>query len=89
MIWMIPLFAWVVLPLAACIPVQVARELSGAKTLKRVSTYSFRRYELLDTGEWIILGLAVAGLFYLSRISVKSLKGRYVPVLMRDQQGMD
>jgi len=85
MVWMIPLFAWVVLPLAAYIPAYAVWTLSGSVTLKLVSTYTYRRYELLDTGEWIIISLAAAGLLYLCRISMKSLKGRYVPVLMRDQ----
>lgn len=89
MVWMIPLFAWVVLPLAAYIPVYVAWALSGSVTVKLVSTYSYRQYELLDAGEWIIMVLTAAGLIYLCRISVKSLKGQYVPVLMRDSQGMD
>jgi MFS family permease len=88
MIWMIPLFAWVVLPLAGYIPVFLLWTLSQVHEFKLVSTYSYRRFELLDAGEWIIVGLAAAGLSYLSWISIQSLKGRYVPVLMRDQQGM-
>ena len=86
MVWLIPLFAWVILPLAACIPVYLVWALSGTVQLKLVSTYSYRKYELLDAGEWIIIGLAAAGLFYLCRISLKSLKGKYIPLLMRDQQ---
>ena len=89
MIWMIPLFAWVVLPLAAYIPVYLVWALLQTSTLKLVSTYSYHKYELLDGGEWIIISLAAAGLLYLSRISMKSLRGKYVPVLMRDQQGME
>jgi len=54
--------------------------------LKLVSTYSYRKYELLDGGEWIVIGLAAAGLFYLCRISLKSLNGKYIPLLMRDRQ---
>ena len=83
MIWMIPLFAWVVLPLAAYIPVYLVYVLSGTRTIKLVSTYTYHKYELLDAGEWIVISLATAGLFYLCRISVRSLKGKYVPVLMR------
>ena len=86
MVWMIPLFAWVVLPLSAYIPVYVGWALSGSVTIKLVSTYSYRQYQLLDAGEWIIIALTVAGLLYLFRISIKSLKGQYVPVLMRDRQ---
>ncbi len=89
MVWMIPLFAWAVLPLAAYIPVHLVWTLSRPVTIKLVSTYTYRRFELLDAGEWILIGLAVAGLCYLSRISVRSLKGRYIPVLMRDQQGAE
>lgn len=88
MVWMIPLFAWVVLPLAGYVPVYVFWAMSQVREMTLVSTYSYRQFELLDAGEWIMVGLAAAGLVYLSRISVQSLKGRYVPVLMRDQQGL-
>ncbi len=88
MVWMIPLFAWIVLPLTGYIPVYLIWVMSQVREFKLVSTYSFRQFELLDSGEWIIIGLSAAGLFYLSRISIKSLTGKYVPVLMRDQQGM-
>lgn len=89
MVWMIPLFAWVVLPLAGYIPIHVIWFMSRSVELKLVSTYRYHKYELLDGSEWIVVGLALAGLIYLCRISVKSLRGQYVPVLMRDQQGMD
>jgi hypothetical protein len=89
MIWMIPLFAWVVLPVAAYIPVYLFWAMSRTREFRLVSTYSYRQFELLDAGEWVIIGLAAAGLFYLSRVSILSLKGRYVPVLMRDQLGME
>lgn len=89
MVWMMPLFGWVVLPLVIYIPIDVVWELSGAVKVKLVSTYVYRKYELLYAGEWIVIALAVAGLLYLFRISVKSLRGQYVPVLMRDRQAMD
>ncbi|MDY0220818.1 MAG: hypothetical protein RBR67_06760 [Desulfobacterium sp.] len=88
MIWMIPLFAWVVLLLVAYIPIHLAWALFESRTIKLANIYSFRGYEFLDAGEWIVIGCAMAGLIYLCWISVRSLKGRYVPVLMRDQQGM-
>lgn len=89
MVWMIPFFAWVILALAAYIPVYLVWVLSEYRSIQLVSTYSYRRVELLDAGEWIVISLAVAGLLYLSWVSVRSLKGKYVPVLMRDQQGME
>ena len=88
MVWMIPLFAWVVLPLIAYIPVYLVWFMSQSSTTKLVSTYTYYKYELMDAGEWIIIGLAAAGMLYLSRISIKSLKGKYVPLLMRDNQKM-
>lgn len=88
MIWMIPLFAWVVLPMVAYIPIHLVWTLFESRTIKLANIYSFRGYELLDAGEWIVIGCAMAGLTYLCWISVRSLKGRYVSVLMRDQQGM-
>lgn len=88
MVWMIPLFAWVVLPLLGWIPVHIALALSKSSTLKLVNTYTYRKYELIDAGEWIVIALAVAGIAYLAWISIRSLRGRYIPVLMRDQMGI-
>ncbi len=85
MVWMIPFFAYVILPLAAYIPVHLAISLAELRTLKLVSTYTYRKYELLDVGEWIVIGFAIIGLIYLCWTSLRSLKGRYVPVLMQDQ----
>ncbi len=88
MVWMISLFAWVVLPLMAYIPIHLGLFMSGTSTMKLVSTYKYYKYELIDAGEWIIIALAAAGIFYLTKISLNSLKGKYVPLLMRDHQNI-
>ncbi|MBU1342888.1 MAG: hypothetical protein KKE44_11635 [Proteobacteria bacterium] len=88
MVWMIPLFAWVVLPLEGYILFHLAAALVEFREFKLVSTYTYRKYEVLDAGEWIIIVLGIIGIAYLGWISLNALKGKYVPVLMRDYDGM-
>ena len=45
--------------------------------------------QALDGGEWAIVLLALAGLVYLSWVSWRAVRGRFVPVLMRDRLGAD
>ncbi|MCP4115545.1 MAG: hypothetical protein GY737_09095 [Desulfobacteraceae bacterium] len=86
-IWLIPLFGWVVLPSVGYVLVQLAVGLTEYREFKLVNTYRYRSYEMLDSGEWIILLLALAALFYLARLSWRAVRGRLVPVLMQDMMG--
>ena len=47
-----------------------------------------RLFEVLDAGEWLLLALAMAGIVYLGRTAWRAVRGRLVPVLMRDGRGM-
>jgi|GEM_PF-1703752 hypothetical protein len=84
-IWMIPLFGWVVLLTESYCLVQIALKFAETRELKLVTTYHYRGYEVLDAGEWILISLAVFGMVYLAWLSIRALKGRYVPLLMQDQ----
>ncbi len=84
MVWIIPLFGWVVLGMGGYTIFQVISSLLWLREYKLVSTYSFRKYEVLDMGEWVIVSLAITGLIYLSWISIKMIKGKMVPILMKD-----
>jgi len=86
-VWLIPLFGWVVLPLEGYVLLHIGVALVKSSELKLVTTYRFRKYELLDAGEWILLVLAVAGMTYLALISWRAVHGRLVPVLFRDRVG--
>ncbi|MBA3030557.1 MAG: hypothetical protein KKF30_00595 [Proteobacteria bacterium] len=88
MVWMIPLFAWVVLPLEGYIIIHTVIVLSRFREFKLINTYTYRNYEVLNSGDWIIILSGLLGMAYLGWISVKSLKGKFVPVLMRDYEGM-
>lgn len=85
-LWLIPLFGWVVLPAALYVAVRVASNLLELREYTLVSTYRYRRYEVIDPGEWVILGLALAGLAYLAWLAWRALRGRQVPLLLRDHQ---
>jgi threonine/homoserine/homoserine lactone efflux protein len=37
---------------------------------------SYRTFEILDSGEWVMLGLAAAGLGYLCWYSWRALRGK-------------
>ncbi len=84
-IWMIPLFGWVVLVLEIGVIGWIVKFLSGTRTLKLVSTYRYKGYELLDAGECVIILLSLAGMGYLAWTSIRALKGKRIPVLMQDQ----
>jgi len=83
-VWLIPLFGWVVLPLEGYILFQLVIAMFEVSELKLISTYRFRKYELLDAGEWIVIALAIAGLIYLGVTAWRAVHGRVVPMLMQE-----
>lgn len=85
-LWLIPLFGWVVLPAVAYLLFEIAVSLAEVRELQLVSTYRYRRYELLDGDEWLLLLLVLAGLGYLSWMAWRALRGRLVPLLLQDYQ---
>ncbi len=80
MVWMIPLFGWVVLVMEGYLMFQVMSALLLVREYKLVSTYSFRKYEVLDTGEWTLVCLASIGLVYLSWISIRLINGKMISI---------
>lgn len=87
-VWLIPLFGWVVLPLLGVVLVQLVLALQEVHEFTLVNTHRYRLFEVLDAGEWLLLALAMAGIVYLGRTAWRAVRGRLVPVLMRDGQGM-
>jgi len=88
MVWLIHLFAWVVLVAEAYILLHTVSVLGGLRTYTLISTYSYRKFEVLDTGEWLLVVASLIGLAYLAWRAVRYLKGKSVPVLMGDTVGM-
>ena len=88
-VWLIPLFGWVVLPLLAYILVHTALALVQLREFTLISTYRYRVYESLDSGEIAVLLATFAGLSYLGWTAWRAVRGRLVPLLMRDQAGID
>jgi hypothetical protein len=86
MIWMIPLFGWVVLAMEGYILFQAISALLLVRELKLTTTYQFRKYELLDAGDWIVIGLSLVGMIYLAWLSIAFLNAKKVPILIQDQQ---
>jgi len=83
-VWLIPLFGWVVLPLEGYIFIYLVIALFETSELKLISTYRFRKYELLDAGDWIVMGLAIVGMIYLGVTAWRAVHGRVIPLLMRE-----
>lgn len=86
MVWMIPLFGWVVLPSVGYVLVQIILSLVEMREYTLVNTYRYRGYETLDGAEWALLLFVVLALGYLVLISWRAIKGKFIPVLMRDQE---
>jgi hypothetical protein len=87
-VWLIPLFAWIVLPIIGYIVIHIAIFLGEFRQYTLINTYSYRKYEVLDFGEWLVLAAALVSLVYLGWISVCALRGRLNPVLFQDMEGM-
>ena len=88
-VWLIPLFAWVILGVVGFIIVHLMLALTEFREYTLVSTYSYRQYETLDNAEWVVVAAALIGLVHLVWMSVRALRGHLVPVLIRDRQAMD
>lgn len=88
-VWLIPLFAWVVLVLELFTLGWIVMKLFETSTLKLVNTYTFLGYERLDAGEWILLMIAIIGMVFLSWICLNALKGKLIPLLIRDRMAME
>lgn len=84
-VWTVPLLSLVVLGGLAVIAVQILL----AASEERQSFFSnavYRRYELVDGDEWVLIGLAAAGALYLGLLAWRTLRGHTVPMLLADWQ---
>ncbi len=85
MVWLIPLFAWVVLPMLGYILIHLLVVLLEVREYTLVSTYRYTRFEALDGDEWTLLILVLVSMAYLGWLSIQALRGRLMPVLIQDE----
>lgn len=88
MIWLIPLFGWVVL---ACLGLMAFTVL--ARLLEETPSYirpgqTFTLLEVMSTGDWLMLGLAGLGAAVLVWLSLGALRGRIPVALIADRADM-
>jgi hypothetical protein len=88
-VWFVPLFGWVVLCLEGYVVFHMAVSLFKQRQFTLISTYTYRHVEVLDSGEWVVVLCALAGLTYLAWLSFRFLRGRARSVLMQDMDSMD
>ena len=87
-LWLIPLFGYVVLLTNALILFAFVMVLLEERTsmFRRGETYL--HYEVFSDADWGHLVLALAGLAYLSWLSIRAVRGKLVSLLVRDQGDM-
>ncbi len=88
-IWLIPFFAWVVLVLEAFSIGWIVIQLFESSSLQLVNTYTFIGYELMSLDDWVLLSFAILGMTFLGWLSVKALKGKFIPILLQDKLGIE
>ncbi len=87
-VWLIPLFGYVVLLTNALILFAFVMVLLEERTsmFRRGETYL--HYEVFSDADWGHLVLALAGLAYLSWLSIRAVRGKLLSLLVRDQDDM-
>ena len=87
-VWLIPLFGYVVLLANALILFAFVMVLLEERTsmFRRGETYL--HYEVFSDADWGHLVLALAGLAYLSWLSIRAVRGKLLSLLVRDQGDM-
>ncbi len=84
-LWLLPPFGWVVVAVSGYLTLRLAWALF---TLRRFSLFpaaeGYRKYQLLDGGEWLLLILALVGLGWLAWLGWRLARGRLRPVSLSD-----
>ncbi len=74
-VWLVPLFGWVVIGASLLQAIGLVAILLTSHQ-SRFRSVSYRTFEILDSGDWIMLGIALAGLAYLCWHSWQALRGK-------------
>ena len=83
-VWLINLFAWVVLGCIVLIAGTILMQGFLTHQFKLINTYTYTGFGSLDGGEWSEMALAFAGLGYLAWMSYQALHGRWMAALLSD-----
>lgn len=88
MVWLIPLFGWVVLSCLGLIAFTLAIRLleENPSFIRRGQTFTL--LEVMSTADWLLLGLAGLGAAVLVWLSLGVLRGRIHAALMADRADM-
>jgi hypothetical protein len=88
-LWLINLFGWVVLAGLAVITGNLFYELLLPRDsyFRRGETFTF--FETAGSEDWAAFGLAALGVAWLTRLSIRALRGRYLALLIRDADEAD
>ncbi len=84
-VWLVPLFGWVVMAVALWIAGEIL--LIALRTRESVFPWhdTYRTYEILETGDWLALALAAAGLAYLAASGWRAARGHAPSALSADE----
>lgn len=88
-VWLVHLFGWVVIAAALWIAAEIVLIGLEVKQSIFLSVGTYRNFEILNTGDWIALTLAAAGLAYLVVYSWLAARGRLPSALGDDYAEME
>lgn len=85
-IWLVHLFGWVVIAAALWIAAEILH--IALRTRESIFPWrgSYRTFEVLDSGDWLALALAAAGLAYLVVFSWRAARGHLPAALIEDAE---
>lgn len=86
-VWLIPPLAYAVIAAALWVLGEVAFNALATRESQFAGHPDFRAYEIASGDDWARLFLMVAGLAFLVWFSLRTLSGRYIPVLHGDENG--
>lgn len=81
-VWLVPLFGYVVIGASLLQAIVLIATLLTPRQSMFRSVGTYRTIEILATGDWVMLGLAVAGLGYLCWLSWRAVRGKLLSGLM-------
>jgi hypothetical protein len=87
-VWLVNLFGWVVLGSVGVLAVMVAASLVELRDSMLFRGESYRRWEVLDSTDWGLLGLGALGAVLLGWLCLGALRGRWLAALVADADDM-
>jgi hypothetical protein len=88
-VWLVPLFGWVVMAVAAALVIQIVAIGLETKTSQFASVGTYRNLDMVDGAEALALLLAAAGLAYLVITAWRAVRGRATSALGADAEEME